>query len=248
LPVAAGLSIAQCADEALALFKELAAKPLLKGVYGSSLLSERSAFLPLDMPSNRSANGSCKLLTSRSGILAINLAREEDWSLLAPWLQTDQVIAHWHTLAPLVATRDSDELVDRARLMGLPVTAINSVPGDHCYGISSWGESRSGVAGAPLIVDFSALWAGPLCTHLLQQAGARVIKVESRSRPDSTRDSAPAFHQLLNGGKCSVVVDLESPSDLAKLKALIETADIVVESSRPRALRQLGIDAAAMVR
>jgi hypothetical protein len=34
LPVAAGLSIAQCADEALALFKELAAQPVLKGVYG----------------------------------------------------------------------------------------------------------------------------------------------------------------------------------------------------------------------
>ena len=39
----------------------------------------------------------------------------------------------------------------------------------------------------PLVVDLSALWAGPLCTHLLQLMGAQVIKVESTTRPDGMR-------------------------------------------------------------
>ena len=247
-PAAAGLSIAQCADEALELFKQLAGVPLLAGVRGSSLLTERSAFMPLANPATTSANGSCKLLPSSSGLIAINLAREEDWSLLAAWLQTEHAISHWDTVKALVAARDSAELVARARLLGLPVAPVNAVQGDHCYGIRARGDSCAHSGGSPLIVDLSALWAGPLCTHLLQLAGARVIKVESRSRPDSTRYSTPALHQLLNGGKRSVVVDLGLPAELAKLKTLIESADIVVESSRPRALLQLGIDAEAMVR
>ena len=39
----------------------------------------------------------------------------------------------------------------------------------------------------PLVVDLSALWAGPLCAHLLGLAGARVVKVESLGRPDGAR-------------------------------------------------------------
>ena len=200
LPASGGLSIAQCADQALELFRELAGSTVLAGHRGSILLTERSVFLPLATPSTSSANGSCKLMASGSGMLAINLAREEDWSLLPAWLQWEQPISDWETLRPLVAARCGVELTERARLMGLPVAPLQSVPGDYCYAIRARGKSRSPV-GTPLVVDLSALWAGPLCTHLLQQAGARVIKVESRSRPDSTRFSAPEFHQLLNGGK-----------------------------------------------
>jgi len=246
LPAAAGLSIAQCADQALELYRELASYPVLAPHKGSSLLTERSAFLPLVTATTSSANGSCKLMASRSGLLAINLARDEDWLLLPAWLQREQAISDWETLRRLVAARCGVELTERARLLGLPVAPLRSVAGDYYYTIRARGDSCSR-AGSPLVVDLSALWAGPLCTHLLQQAGARVIKVESRSRPDSTRCSAPEFHQLLNGGKSSVVVDLALPAEVAQLLALIESADIVVESSRPRALRQLGIDAQAIV-
>ncbi len=38
-----------------------------------------------------------------------------------------------------------------------------------------------------LVADLSAMWAGPLCGQLLARAGATVVKVESRARPDGTR-------------------------------------------------------------
>ncbi len=100
---------------------------------------------------------------------------------------------------------------------------------------------------APLVIDLCALWAGPLCGQLLVQAGARVIKVESVSRLDGARGGPPEFYDLLNAGKESVVVDLSSADDRARLLALLLKADIVLESARPRGLEQLGIRAAEIV-
>ena len=71
--------------------------------------------------------------------------------------------------------------------------------------------------------------------------GARVIKVESRTRPDGMRRAAGSFYDLLNAGKQSVALDLNLPGGRAQLRALIAQADVVIEASRPRALRQLGI-------
>jgi crotonobetainyl-CoA:carnitine CoA-transferase CaiB-like acyl-CoA transferase len=100
----------------------------------------------------------------------------------------------------------------------------------------------------PRIIDLSALWAGPLAAHLLWLAGADVVKVESRTRPDAMRDGDAPFFALLNQGKASVAIDLADPGDRAALLALIATSDIVIEAARPRALAQLGIDAEAIVR
>ena len=93
----------------------------------------------------------------------------------------------------------------------------------------------------PLVVDLSSLWAGPLCSHLLQRAGSRVIKVEGRNRLDGARTGSPAFYQLLNQGKESLALDFDDPHDIQTLKQLIGRADIVIEGSRPRALRNVGI-------
>ena len=100
----------------------------------------------------------------------------------------------------------------------------------------------------PLVIDLSALWAGPLCANLLWLCGARVVKVESADRPDGAREGDPAFHALLNQGKESVVLDFRAESGRRMLRRLLERADIVIESSRPRALRHLGIAAEDWVR
>jgi crotonobetainyl-CoA:carnitine CoA-transferase CaiB-like acyl-CoA transferase len=100
----------------------------------------------------------------------------------------------------------------------------------------------------PLVLDLTAVWAGPLAGHLLWLAGAQVVKVESRTRPDVSRDSDPALFVQMHQGKDSVVVDLARPEDRAALVALIRRADVVIESSRPRGLQHLGIDADALVR
>jgi crotonobetainyl-CoA:carnitine CoA-transferase CaiB-like acyl-CoA transferase len=97
-------------------------------------------------------------------------------------------------------------------------------------------------------VDLSALWAGPLAAHLLWLAGAEVVKVESRSRPDAMRNSESDFYALLNQGKASVAINLADNSERQALLSLIAASDIVIESARPRALAQLGIDAAQIVR
>jgi hypothetical protein len=97
------------------------------------------------------------------------------------------------------------------------------------------------------VLDLSSLWAGPLCAHLLGLAGARVVKLESASRPDGARAGSAAFFDLLNAGKASVALDLSSRAGRDSLRRLIASSDIVIESARPRALRQLGIEAEALV-
>ncbi|HLG88093.1 MAG TPA: CoA transferase [Alphaproteobacteria bacterium] len=93
----------------------------------------------------------------------------------------------------------------------------------------------------------SSLWAGPLCGHLLRLLGARVVKVESMSRPDGARFGPARFFDLLNGGKQSVALDLSNGRGRAQLRSLLAHADIVIEASRPRALRQLGVQAEELV-
>ncbi len=100
---------------------------------------------------------------------------------------------------------------------------------------------------APLVLDLSSVWAGPLCGHLLLLAGARVVKVESTRRPDGARSGPAAFFDLLNAGKQSVALDFGTAEGRASLARLVQRADIVIEASRPRALAQLGIDAEALV-
>ena len=95
----------------------------------------------------------------------------------------------------------------------------------------------------PLVVDFSSLWAGPVCARLLAANGARVIKVESPSRPDGARAGVKSFFDAMQAHACSVAVDFTTEAGRDALCALVRHADVVIEASRPRALRQLGIDA-----
>ncbi len=96
-----------------------------------------------------------------------------------------------------------------------------------------------------LVADFSALWAGPLCAHLLGLAGARVVKVETPDRPDGARSGNAAFYRLLHAGHRSVTLDPRTSGGRAEMAALVRAADIVIESSRPRALARFGLDAEA---
>jgi hypothetical protein len=98
-----------------------------------------------------------------------------------------------------------------------------------------------------LVVDFSALWAGPLCAHLLGLAGARVVKVETPQRLDGARRGSPGFYRLLHAGHRSVLLDPTTPAGRRALAALVDAADIVIEASRPRALAGFGLDARASV-
>jgi crotonobetainyl-CoA:carnitine CoA-transferase CaiB-like acyl-CoA transferase len=92
-----------------------------------------------------------------------------------------------------------------------------------------------------LVADLSSLWAGPLSAQLLARAGAVVVKVESPSRPDGTRAGEPAFYDWMNFGKLSYAIDFDD--DIEALRQLLAAADVVIEGSRPAALRRRGLSA-----
>src|SRR5581483_2113048 len=121
----------------------------------------------------------CYLLETRDGAVAVNLVRDEDWSLVPAWLEAD-VDPTWDVVKREVRARTMHELVERGRLLGLAIAPDVPPPSKPV----SWCEVDDVLAGeprdrTPVVVDLSSLWAGPLCSHLLQRCGARVLKVES---------------------------------------------------------------------
>jgi crotonobetainyl-CoA:carnitine CoA-transferase CaiB-like acyl-CoA transferase len=109
------------------------------------------------------------------------------------------------------------------------------------------GQEERPAGWRPVVVDLSAMWAGPLCGHLLGRVGMRVIKVESTGRADGARVGDPGFFDWLHAGQESVGLDLAGVGGREALRRLLGRADVVIEGSRPRALRQMGIHAEEVV-
>lgn len=243
----ATLSPNQCADATLTLLRKLSGRDFLRGVAGRNLLWERAALLNLPGARNqRNATNHCRLLQTRTGWLAVNLAREDDHGLLPAWLETPAAAQlgtpiDWSRLQSLVISQDQLTLHRRAQLLGLPIAALDSHTRTNWFAWQPLGAPLR-ETNAPRVVDLSALWAGPLCAHLLGALGAQVIKVESVHRPDGARTGSPEHYARLNQGKRHALLDFHNHKGLAKLAQLIEWADIVITASRPRALAQLGIE------
>jgi alpha-methylacyl-CoA racemase len=89
-----------------------------------------------------------------------------------------------------------------------------------------------------LVVDFTRYLPGAFASSELLRLGARVVRVEQPGG-DPMRETAPAWHDALNAGKESVVVDLKAGPGLAR--GLLERADIVLESFRPGVAARLGV-------
>jgi crotonobetainyl-CoA:carnitine CoA-transferase CaiB-like acyl-CoA transferase len=214
---------------------------------GPGLIGERAAALGLRRRGTTSPNGGARLLPAADGWVAMTLARPEDVELLAAWMEHDWHGDEWDAVEAAMAKMPAAAAVDRARLLGLPAAVC--APPDPAAGPPLVFTARVPAPhprpGQPLVVDLSSLWAGPLCTRILASAGARVIKVESVHRPDGARAGPALFFDLMHAGKESVALDFVSGQGRAALHALVAAADVVVESSRPRALEQLGIDASA---
>lgn len=248
-PAALAVAAAQVASDLCALAER---RGVAMQLDGPALLGEAAALRGGVRRGRISVGGSGRLLLARDGWIAVNLPRADDVQALPAWLEERLPVGPdlWKLLEVRVRERDACELVARARLLGLAVAAV-AQPGPRpaaAIRTLARGPARPPHGDVPpLVVDLSSLWAGPLCAQLLGAAGARVVKVESRARPDGTRLGAPAFFEVLNGGKQSVALDFAAAADVAALRRLLEAADIVVENARPRALRQLGIDAEALV-
>ena len=215
-----------------------------------ALLGERAALMGLWRRGTTSCGGSCRILPAREGWLAVSMPRAEDLESVPAWLELDEppptTPAIWSAVSAAVGTRDPAELVERAVILGLPVCRVAEAAGPAVVDVAL-GEAAPVDARGLLVVDLSALWAGPLCGDLLARAGATVVKVESTARPDGARRGPAAFFDLLNARKRSVALDFASPAGARMLRELVRRADVVIEASRPRALEQLGIEASAVV-
>jgi crotonobetainyl-CoA:carnitine CoA-transferase CaiB-like acyl-CoA transferase len=95
------------------------------------------------------------------------------------------------------------------------------------------------------VVDLSRVLAGPLCTQMLADHGAEVVKVEPPSG-DETRHLGPpfdangdaAYFGAVNRGKRAITLDLSQADGRATLEALLEDADILVENFLPGTLER----------
>lgn len=104
----------------------------------------------------------------------------------------------------------------------------------------------SGPLAGIVVLDLSRILAGPYCTLLMAEMGARVIKVEPPKGGDDARAYGPfvngksAYFASINRGKESIALDLKNDADRKILEGLLEKADVIVENFRPGTMERLG--------
>ncbi len=223
-----------------------------------NLITERARSTGATRRGQTSCNGATRLLRTRDDWIAVSLTRPDDWALVPAWLCSElpgdasDSTASWAQIEHDVAQQHAAALETQGALVGLAIGRLASwqpTPSHPAFAGLPVHATRLGDA-APCelinqrVIDASALWAGPLCGRLLAHAGALVTKVESSQRPDAARHGNRAFFDALNAMKEHAVIDLSAPNDL---RSMLTRADIVIESSRSRALTQLGISAEDLV-
>ena len=98
------------------------------------------------------------------------------------------------------------------------------------------------------VLDLTRLLPGAVCTMLLHDLGAEIIKVEDPRAGDYARwmppliDGMGAFFRSSNGGKKSIAIDLKAPAGQAVLHKLVEGTDVLIEGFRPGVTARLGAD------
>lgn len=106
------------------------------------------------------------------------------------------------------------------------------------------------------VLELARVLAGPWAGQILADLGADVIKIES-PEGDGTRlwgppwvehegERSAAYYHATNRGKRSVVTDFKNPDDLARVQALAESADVVLENFKTGTLTKFGLDYEAL--
>lgn len=203
--------------------------------------------------------GAGKMMRAADGWVAAHLPRESDRELIpalthgAVDVCADPVVdpRAFDALEAWIAEVTTSELVDRARLLDLPLVRIPEgyehsatmfSPKPPLFDLHPWQTSSLAPAQQRdttlTVCDLSTLWAGPLAGTILAQAGTQVVKLESASRPERPLPSDELFVQYLNGAKRHVSIDF---TDQELLRSYVDAADVVITSARGRALENLGL-------
>ena len=107
-------------------------------------------------------------------------------------------------------------------------------------------KSRTGPLDGVTVIDLTRVLAGPYCTMVLLDMGARVIKVERPGDGDDARGVGPfvdgrsAYFTSFNRGKESIALDLKDEGDRKIFEALLGRADVLVENYRGGTMEKLG--------
>lgn len=179
-----------------------------------------------------SPNRHCRLVACRDGWITVSLARDDDHDLVPAWTGASFDADPWEAVIGAARDRSAHDMAAAGLALHLPVAIVGEAaplgPPD----------LRSGTLRDDMIIDLSALWAGPYCGGLMAEAGHGVVKVESPDRPDPTPHHTPTLDARLNGRKRRVRVALDDP----ELLAMIAGARVLITSARPHALARLGLD------
>jgi hypothetical protein len=211
-------------------------------VDAATVLAGRAAILGLTRGGRVSAGGATRLLATADGWCAIALPRADDVAAVPALLETDVIPDDpWTAVSSWAAMRSTEAVIARGQLLDIAVAGLGEVSAEPPVVRRSGRAARARRVDGLLVADLSSLWAGPLCGQLLARAGAVVVKVESPRRPDGTRSGESAFFDWMNFGKLSYAVDFDDDTDA--VRQLLTAADVVIEGSRPAALRRRGLSA-----
>lgn len=106
--------------------------------------------------------------------------------------------------------------------------------------------SKPGPLNGITVIDLTRVLAGPFCTLMLAELGARVIKIEEPGLGDDSRQYPPiiqgqsGYYASVNRDKESVALDLKRAEDRRIFEQLLEHADVVTENFRPGVMEKLG--------
>ena len=98
-----------------------------------------------------------------------------------------------------------------------------------------------------VVLDLTRVLAGPYCSMILANLGAKIIKVERPETGDDARSFGPykngqsAYFVSLNRGKKSIAIDLKKPEGKQIIKELTKVSDVVIENFKPGTMRKLGL-------
>ena len=104
----------------------------------------------------------------------------------------------------------------------------------------------AGPLSGAIILDLSRILAGPYCTLLLHELGARIIKVEPPQGDDARaygpfQNGQSLYFAAINRGKESIALDLKQDADRAIFERLLARADVLLENFRPGTMEKLGL-------
>ena len=108
-------------------------------------------------------------------------------------------------------------------------------------------ENMHGALEDVVILDLTRVVAGPFCTSMLGDMGARVIKIENPKGGDDSRAYGPyvngesAYFAMHNRSKEGVTLNLKAPEGKALFLEMVKKADVVVENYRPGVMDRLGL-------